>query len=299
MTFSIAARSADGESWGVAVASKFLAVGAVVPAARADLGAIATQSYANTSYKPRGLDMLAQGATAEEALQRLLTDDDHREQRQVGVVDRKGRAATFTGSQCHDWAGGVAHDGAAIQGNILAGPQVVSAMQAAWRDSTGGEDTPASHPSLPRRLLAALQAGDEAGGDRRGRQSAALLVVSAGSGYGGLDDIAVDLRVDDHATPCRELARLLDVHELYNLAPDPDTLLPLTVDLRQEVDAAARLLGHADFEAWVGWQNFENRAWPDRIDPVVLRVLRDQAAALPRPGGSGGLELGGVGLAGP
>jgi uncharacterized Ntn-hydrolase superfamily protein len=278
MTFSIAARSADGESWGVAVASKFLGVGAAVPAARADLGAVATQAYANVSYKPRALDLLAGGATADEALQRLLATDDDREQRQVGIVDRTGRAATFTGTRCHDWAGGEAADGAAIQGNILVGPQVVSAMRAAWHDLAGEAD-PVSHRGLARRLLAVLCAGDDAGGDRRGRQSAALLVVSPGAGYGGFDDVAVDLRVDDHASPCAELARLLDLHELYNIAPDPAVLLPLTDDLRAEVDGAARRLGHDDFEAWVACENFENRAWPDRLDPQVLQILRDQAHA--------------------
>jgi uncharacterized Ntn-hydrolase superfamily protein len=279
MTFSIAARSADGDCWGVAVASKFLGVGAAVPAARADLGAIATQSYANVSYKPRGLDLLADGATAEEVLQRLLATDDDREQRQVGIVDRAGGTATFTGTDCHEWAGGETVDGAAIQGNILVGPQVVSAMRAAWQESARATATPrrAGPHGLARRLLAALCAGDDAGGDRRGRQSASLLVVSAGAGYAGLDDVAVDLRVDDHPRPCAELARLLDLHELYNAAPDPALLLPLTDALRAEVDDAARRLGHADFEAWVGCENFENRAWPDRVDPQVLQVLRDQA----------------------
>jgi uncharacterized Ntn-hydrolase superfamily protein len=271
MTFSIAARSADGQWWGVAVASKFLGVGAAVPAARAGVGAIATQSYANTSYKPRGLALLAEGATAEQVVERLLADDPGREHRQVGVVDAHGRAATFTGSDCHDWAGGVTDEGAAIQGNILAGPEVVPAMRAAWR---AGAREP-----LARRLLATLQAGDAAGGDRRGRQSAALLVVHEGGGYAGFDDVAVDLRVDDHTTPCAELARLLDLHELYNVPPDPSVLLPFTDELRSEVDSAARRLGHADFEAWVGCENFENRAWPDKVDPQVLTILRDQAAS--------------------
>lgn len=280
MTFSIAARSDDGESWGVAVASKFLGVGAAVPAARADLGAIATQSYANVSYKPRGLDLLAGGASAQETLERLLAPDNDREQRQVGVVDRAGRAATFTGTGCHEWAGGETVDGAAIQGNILVGPQVVAAMHAAWQESArAASPTVRSRPhALARRLLSALCAGDDAGGDRRGRQSACLLVVSAGAGYAGLDDVAVDLRVDDHPRPCAELARLLELHELYNAAPDPAVLLPLTESLRAEVEDAARRLGHADFEAWVGCENFENRAWPDKVDPQVLQVLRDQAA---------------------
>jgi uncharacterized Ntn-hydrolase superfamily protein len=277
MTFSIAARSADGQWWGVAVASKFLGVGAAVPAARAGVGAVATQSYANTSFKPRGLALLAEGASAEQVVERLLADDPGREQRQVGVVDAQGHAATFTGSDCHDWAGGVTDEGAAIQGNILAGPDVVPAMRAAWRDPAG--EASEAHGSLARRLLAALQAGDAAGGDRRGRQSAALLVVHEGGGYAGFDDVAVDLRVDDHTAPCAEMARLLDLHELYNVPPDPSVLLPFTDDLRSEVDDAARRLGHADFEAWVGCENFENRAWRDLVDPQVLAILRDQDAA--------------------
>lgn len=282
MTFSIVARSADGESWGVAVASKFLAVGSAVPAAGSGVGAVATQSYANTSYKPLALDLLATGATAREVVDRLLADDDGRDQRQVGVVDRDGGAATYTGSGCHDWAGGVTGAGAAIQGNILAGPDVVPAMQASWRASAGASD-PVSHRGLAHRLLDALVAGDDAGGDRRGRQSAALLVVRAGAGYGGFDDVAVDLRVDDHPSPCAELSRLLGLHELYNVPPDPSVLLPMTDDLRTELDQAARALGHDDFDAWVGCENFENRAWPDSVDPQVLQVLRDQADAVRRP----------------
>jgi uncharacterized Ntn-hydrolase superfamily protein len=272
MTFSIVARSGDGQAWGVAVASKFLGVGAAVPAARAGVGAIATQAYANTSYKPRGLDLLAGGATAQEMLDRLLADDDGRDQRQVGVVDAGGRAATFTGPGCLTWAGGVTGEGVAVQGNILTGPEVVTAMRDAWQDS------PAGRP-LARRLVAALRAGDEAGGDRRGRQSAALLVVRAGAGYAGFDDVAVDLRVDDHHAPCAELARLLDLHDLYFAPSDPAGLLELTAALRAEADAAARRLGHDGFDAWVASENFENRAWPDRVDPQVLAILRDQAAS--------------------
>jgi uncharacterized Ntn-hydrolase superfamily protein len=191
------------------------------------------------------------------------------------VVDGAGQAATFTGAQCHDWAGGAAENGASIQGNILTGPGVVAAMRAAWRESASGDG--ARSGSLARRLLTTLRAGDGAGGDRRGRQSAALLVVKAGAGYGGYDDVAVDLRVDDHPEPCAQLARLLDLHELYNVPPDPAVLLPMTEELRAEIDEAARRLGHADFDAWVGCENFENRAWPDRADPQVLQILRDQA----------------------
>jgi len=210
MTFSIVARSADGESWGVAVASKFLAVGNAVPAAVAGVGAVATQALANVAYKGLALSHLDEGATAEVALQQLIDEDPDHAHRQVGIVDLDGRSATHTGSQCLDWAGGVTGEGYAIQGNILTGPEVVEAMEQAWRASE-------AEPDLARRLLAALKAGDEAGGDARGRQSAALLVVREEAGYDGLDDVAVDLRVDDNAhlpdgDPIAELARLLDLN---------------------------------------------------------------------------------------
>src|SRR3990170_4618062 len=191
MTFSIVARSVDGESWGVAVASKFLAVGSVVPAAVAEVGAIATQALANVAYKGQALSLLDEGATAPVALQRLLEEDDGREHRQVGLVDAEGGSASHTGSACLAWAGGRTGDGYAIQGNILTGEDVVLAMEAAWHDVSDPGVT------LAHRLLAALRAGDDAGGDRRGRQSAALFVVSEGAGYDGRDDVAVDLRVDD------------------------------------------------------------------------------------------------------
>ncbi len=267
MTFSIVARSADGESWGVAVASRFLAVGSVVPAAVAGLGALATQADANVAYKGQALSHLDEGATAEVALQRLLEEDAGREDRQVGIVDGDGNAASHTGARCYDWAGGTTGDGVAIQGNILAGPEVVEAMHRAWE---AGRD----EPDLARRLLAALRAGDEAGGDRRGRQSAALLVVREGAGYGGRDDLAVDLRVDDHPDPCRELARLLDLHALYLTASTEEEQVPLDADLRAEVEQRARDLGHGNFAAWVGAENYEMRVGEDWVDRRVLEILR-------------------------
>ncbi len=197
MTFSIVARSDDGESWGVAVASKFLAVGSAVPAAVARVGAIATQAEANVAWKFLALAHLDDGATAEVAMARLVEEDDKRDHRQAGIVDSEGNAATHTGSECFDWAGGVTGPGYAIQGNILTGPEVVEAMELSWQGSAG--------QPIERRLLDALRAGDEAGGDRRGRQSAALLVVREDAGYGAGDDVAVDLRVDDHPAPVDEL----------------------------------------------------------------------------------------------
>jgi uncharacterized Ntn-hydrolase superfamily protein len=269
MTFSIVARSDDGESWGVAVASKFLAVGSVVPAAVADVGAIATQAWANVAYKGQALSLLDEGATAQVALQRLLEEDDGREHRQVGLVDGEGGAASHTGSACLPWAGGRTGDGYAVQGNILTGEEVVLAMEAAWHDVSDPGVT------LARRLLAALRAGDDAGGDSRGRQSAALFVVSEGAGYDGRDDVAVDLRVDDHADPCAELERLLDLNEWYLTPPDEADREPLTDDVRAELEEFARREGKPSFAAWVGAENVEMRVGDDWVDRRVLEQARE------------------------
>jgi uncharacterized Ntn-hydrolase superfamily protein len=275
MTFSIVARSSDGLAWGVAVASKFLAVGSVVPAARATVGAIATQSYANVKYRPDGLRMLADGKSAQQTLNTLLAADEGRDQRQAGIVDASGRAATFTGPACHDWAGGVAGNGAAIQGNILVGPQVVDAMQQSWL---------ASDPDAPlaRRLLAALRAGDDAGGDRRGRESASLLVVTAGGGYGGGNDLLIDLRVDDHVAPCVELERLLDLHHVYFEPPSADALVPMQ-NVAADIDRWLAALGYPDLDAWLGVENFEMRVVDGKIDRYVLDVLERQASSVSAP----------------
>ena len=280
MTFSIVARSADGESWGVAVASKFLAVGSAVPAAVAGIGALATQADANVAFKGLGLSHLDDGATAAEALDQLLADDPGRDHRQVGIVDAAGGAATHTGPQCFDWCGGWTGDGVAVQGNILAGPEVVEAIRAAWEGSSASEP-------LQRRLLAALAAGDAAGGDRRGRQSAALLVVRDEAGYGGHDDVACDLRVDDHPAPVAELERLLDLNDLYLTASTEEEKVPLTPDLDTEVGERVRALGHANLHAWVGTENYEMRVAPDGawIDRRVLAILREATGDAGGPGG--------------
>jgi uncharacterized Ntn-hydrolase superfamily protein len=277
MTFSIVARSADGRVHGVAVASKFLSVGAAVPAAQADVGAVATQSYANLAYRPQGLTLLGTGVAAAEVVAGLTAADTGRDQRQVGVVGATGDGATFTGSGCHAWAGGVAGDGFAVQGNILTGPEVVDAMRAAWLDSDPGDP-------LARRLLAALLAGDRAGGDRRGRQSAALLVVARGQGYGGTSDVVADLRVDDHTDPVPELGRLLDLHSLYFDKPDPADLLALSGELAEEVRVRLSARGHtgpptaegldAALADWAGIENLEERMVAGSIDPLVLEHLR-------------------------
>ena len=269
MTFSIVARSADGEAWGVAVASKFLAVGAVVPAAVAGVGALATQADANVAYKGLGLSHLDEGATAQVALDRLLEEDPGRDDRQVGLVDIDGGAASHTGRDCIDWAGGTTGDGYAVQGNCLAGPDVVAAMEAAWL--AGDPDAP-----LARRLLDALAAGDAAGGDKRGRQSAALLVVRDGAGYAGGDDVDVDLRVDDHAAPVPELDRLLDLNTLYLTASTEEEKVTVDDAVRAELEEHARTAGHPDVATWVGTENYEMRVADDLswVDRRVLAIVR-------------------------
>ncbi|GAA1744285.1 DUF1028 domain-containing protein [Luedemannella helvata] len=276
MTFSIVGRSTDGQSLGVAVASRFLAVGAAVPAAEAQIGAVATQSYANLAYRPQGLALLRTGVSAAGTVAGLTAADEGRAARQLGVVGAAGDGATFTGDECHPWAGGTAGDGYAIQGNILTGPEVVAEMERTWLAST-------DEVKLARRLLAALAAGDRAGGDRRGRQSAALLVVAKGQGYGGTSDVVVDLRVDDHPDPVAELGRLLDLHALYFDRPDPATLLPLDGALADEVRTILAKLGYPGeidiaLADWAGVVNLEERMVPGAIDPLVLDHLRINAA---------------------
>jgi uncharacterized Ntn-hydrolase superfamily protein len=283
MTFSIVGHSVDAGdggtvSLGVAVASKFLAVGSAVPAGAADIGAIATQAFANLAYRPDGLRLLGEGRSAQEALDALTAADEGRDQRQAGVVDATGRSATFTGPGCHDWAGGRTGDGYAVQGNILTGPDVVEAMEKAWLGSEG---------RLADRLLTALTAGDLAGGDRRGRQSAALLVVRRAGGYGGTSDVEVDLRVDDHPDPVPELSRLLDLHRLYFDRPDPDTLLPLEGELAAEVDLRLRSLGFATLDDWAGVENYEERMVDGQIDPLVLGQLRAATGSASTDGPAG------------
>ncbi len=303
MTFSIVARDPATGDLGVAVASKFLAVGSVVPWARAGVGAIATQALANVAFGPDGLAALAGGDAAESVLSALTDADEGRADRQVGVVDAAGRASTFTGTGCLTWAGGRTGDGVAVQGNILTGPEVVEAVL----DVYSGSAAP-----FPDRLLEALLAGDRAGGDARGRQSAALLVVRDGAGYGGANDRWLDLRVDDHPDPVPELQRVLGVWRLLYERPEPDDLVPIDAALASELrdrltragwapgrdDAFAaaiqRAIGGAarigeprdagdDWDAvwdaalvtWMGVANLEERtAAAGWIDPVVLEELR-------------------------
>ena len=268
-TYSIVACDLAAGQWGVAVQSKFLAVGSVVPWAEPGAGAVATQSYANPRYGPDGLALLRQGRSAQETVDELTAADDGRAQRQVGVVDANGGAATFTGEGCHDWAGGRTGDGFAAQGNILVSAATVDALVETFEASTG---------PLAERLLASLAAGQAAGGDSRGQQSAALLVVERDGGYAGLSDTLVDLRVDDHARPIEELQRLYEAHGLLFGETPRDRWLPLDDDLRAEVRGLLAGLGYETLADWAGVANLEERVDGDEaIDPVVLRELRRTA----------------------
>jgi len=273
MTFSLVACDLEAGEWGVSVASKFLAVGAVVPWARGDVGAIATQSYANPRYGPDGLALLRDGLSAEEVVERLTAADEDRDHRQLGVVDREGRAATYTGSECMEWAGGRTGKCYAAQGNILVSEATVDAIAETFEASSG---------LLAERLLACLDAAQAAGGDRRGQQAAALLVVEQDGGYAGLSDEVVDLRVDEHPRPLDELRRIYGMHQaIFGKTPENEWLevdSDLSTELRERL---AKLgyegeLGEALF-GWAGKENLEERVdGAERVDPVVLEELRRQ-----------------------
>jgi uncharacterized Ntn-hydrolase superfamily protein len=248
------------------VQSKFLAVGSVVPWAEPGVGAVATQAYANPRYGPDGLALLRQGLSADEVVKRLTEADDGRDQRQLGVVDAAGRGATFTGSGCHEWAGGRIGSGYAAQGNILVSGETVGALADTYEATEG---------PLAERLLASLAAAQAAGGDSRGQQSASLLVVERDGGYAALSDILIDLRVDDHETPIEELRRLYDLHDqLFGKTPR-DEWLPIDDELRAEIGERLARLGYERLEDWAGAANLEERVdGDDDIDPVVLNELR-------------------------
>jgi uncharacterized Ntn-hydrolase superfamily protein len=271
-TYSIAACDLDADQWGVATQSKFLAVGSVVPWARPGVGAVATQAYANPRYGPDGLALLEQGLAADEVVARLTGTDEGRDHRQLGVVDARGGSATFTGSECMEWAGGCTGAGYAAQGNILVSAATVDALATSFEGSAGRP--------LAERLIDALAAAQAAGGDRRGQQSAALLVVERDGGYAGLSDSVVDLRVDDHAAPVEELTRLHRIHEaLFGKTP-PQDWIELDPALEQELRDRLGRLGFqgelADaYRTWAGQENLEERVdGIERIDPVVLEELR-------------------------
>ncbi len=269
-TYSICACDLAAGRWGVATQSKFLAVGSVVPWAAPHVGAIATQSYANPRYGPDGLALLASGASADEVVAALTSADPDRDQRQLGIVDAEGRAATFTGSGCHAWAGGRTGAGYAAQGNIL--------VSAATVDALAGTFAATATRPLAERLLACLDAAQAAGGDSRGQQSAALLVVERDGGYAGLSDTLVDLRVDDHARPLDELRRLYGLHQaLFGSTPRSEWI-EVDDELRAELEERLAALGHATLEDWAGVANLEERVdGMEAIDPVVLAALRGAA----------------------
>lgn len=286
MTFSIAAADPIAGECGIAVASKFLAAGAVVPWAKAGVGAIATQSHANTSYGPDGLALLAAGRDPADVIERLTSADPERGKRQVGVVAMTGRSATFSGDECFQWFGGLTAENVAVQGNILVGPKTVHAMLEAFQSTAG---------PLAWRLVASLKAGDRAGGDRRGKQSAALLVVKPNGGYGGLNDRYLDLRVDDHPEPVDELERIAGLWRLYfEKPPDPD-LVSIDHRLAGELRAGLRRLGYkpgdagpwskADQRALTAFsemENLEDRLRGDgRTDRQVLEYFRARVQSGP------------------
>ncbi len=284
-TFSIVAHDADRNEWGIAVQSKFIAVGAVVPWGAAKVGAIATQALANASYGPQGLELLKEGLAADEVVRRLTDPDKQREHRQLGVVDAHGRAAAFTGKECLPWAGHEVGNGFACQGNILFGAEVVRAMAKAFEATPG---------DLPERLLEALVAGQREGGDRRGMQSAALLVLKDQGGYGGALDRWIDIRVDDDPSPIEELYRVFRLYDLTLLErEDPASLVPLAGEVVPNVQRQLGVLGYllgpktgrwdpptqAAFDKFISEHNFENKSRKDqRIWPSLLQYLEERSS---------------------
>jgi uncharacterized Ntn-hydrolase superfamily protein len=273
-TYSIVACDLEAEQWGVSVQSKFLSVGSVVPWAEPHVGAIATQAYANPRYGPNGLELLRQGLSAQEVVDRLTSEDDGRDHRQLGVVDRQGGAATYTGTECMDWAGGRPGDGYAAQGNILVSQETVHALAETF-EATAGRP-------LAVRLIDCLAAAQEAGGDSRGQQSSALLVVERDGGYARMSDTVVELRVEDHERPIEELRRIYVLHdEIFGKTPRRlwlDVDEALTTELRERLGK----LGYEGeledaFTSWTGKENLEDRVdGIEQIDPVVLEALRSR-----------------------
>jgi len=270
-TYSIVACDLEASQWGVGVQSKFLAVGSVVPWAEPHLGAVATQAYANPRYGPQGLDLLRQGSSAQEVVDRLTSTDDGRDHRQLGVVDGDGRAATYTGKECLDWAGGRTGAGYAAQGNILVSAETVDALADTFEGSSG---------LLAERLIDCLAAAQAAGGDSRGQQSASLLVVERDGGYASLSDVVVDLRVDDHELPIEELDRIYRLHdEIFGKTPRAQWL-DVDEGLADELRDRLTKLGYEGklddaFSRWAATENLEERVeGAKQIDPVVLDALR-------------------------
>ncbi|HRE54660.1 MAG TPA: DUF1028 domain-containing protein [Candidatus Competibacter sp.] len=294
MTFSIVAFDPANGDLGVAVQSKFPNVGVSIPFAKAGVGAVATQSYCNTSYGPRGLALLENGASPRQALDILTGGDDQRDYRQAGIIDAKGRAASFTGAHCFDWAGDLAGHCCAAQGNTLAGPEVVASLVRCFEQTEG---------SLAERLLAALGAGQASGGDRRGQQSAALKVARAGGGYGGFDDRYIDISVYDHPAPIAELERLYAIHRLTYFRSDPRQLVPIDDAIANELQqilhargfykgAVTGMCDDATLKAlrdFMGWENYDERIRDDAlVDLEVLADIRQKHALWLKARGRGG-----------
>src|SRR5467141_202183 len=285
-TFSIVGFDPKTKDLSIAVESKFVAVGAVVPFARAGVGAVATQSYANTSYGPKALALLKQRVAPKDALQRLVKADKEAAQRQAGVVDARGRSASYTGKECFPWAGHLVGRNYACQGNLLAGEDVVKEMGQAFEGTQG---------DLPVRLLAALSAGQRAGGDKRGQQSAALLVVREGGGYGGFNDRWIDVRVDDHPQPIEELIRVFNIYDVTLLnRENPKDVVEVTAEVVREIQTGLANLGFyrgptsgkfdsktkEAFESWAGSSNFENKLRKDgKVWGSVFRAFRAEVQA--------------------
>jgi uncharacterized Ntn-hydrolase superfamily protein len=277
-TFSIVGFDPETKELGIAVQSKFLGVGAVVPWAKAGVGAVATQSYANTSYGPRGLEYMASGKTAQETVELLIADDEDRELRQFGIVDANGNAATYTGTCCYDWAGGVTGKNYAAQGNILVSEETVEAMGDTFEKSEG---------TLAHRLITALDAGQAAGGDSRGKQSAAVLIVKEKGGYGGFNDRALDLRVDDHPEPIKELIRIYHLHQLYFNKPKRENVVAIEGVIKEELAAQLLRIGYLQTQnpdeaqlaeslrTFIHTENFEEREQEQgKIDLEVLEYMK-------------------------
>jgi uncharacterized Ntn-hydrolase superfamily protein len=279
MTFSIVGFDPETKELGIAVQSKFLGVGAVVPWAKAGVGAVATQSYANTSYGPRGLELMAAGKTAQETMDALTSDDEQAEYRQAGIVDANGNTATYTGEKCYDWAGGLAGKNFAAQGNILVSEETVQAMAKTFEETNG---------TLAERLLKALDAGQEAGGDSRGMQSASLLVVKDKGGYGGYNDRFIDLRVDEHPDPIKELIRIYELQQLYFAPTKEENILSIQGEVQEELVQQLNHHGylesttnvstdalHEALTTYIHTENFEGREQEKgKIDLEVLNYMK-------------------------
>lgn len=280
-TFSIVGYDPFTEELGIAVQSKFIAVGSVVPWAKAGVGAIATQAYANPAYGPEGLRLLEQGNSPEEVANLLTKNDPDKEDRQFGIIDAKGRSVSFTGQDCYQWAGGTQGENYAVQGNILVNKETVEAM---------GEEFKKNQGCLAERLLASLEAAQSAGGDSRGKQSAALYIVKENGGYGGLNDVFVDLRVDDHVEPIEELSRLYQLQQLYFGETRPGDILTVEGEVKEKVVNSLIAQGYLSstaptdnklyeaLTAYIHTENFEEREQEQgKIDRKILQFMSQQS----------------------